>query len=307
MDLVLPFTLGGGAFRGRLVRLHQAATDTIVRHHQPEAVGRLIGEALVLAVAVGSRLKFDGVVTLQTSSDGPVSRIVADMTSNGDVRASVATDPERLAEMIAGGEPLDFAHLAGKGHLALTVDQGETTDRYQGIVAIEGRSLADTAISYFRQSEQIGTALLLAAEAPEGGFGWRAGGILLQRLPTANATLTGPEEADAWETAKVLLQSLTDRELLDPTLAATEVLRRLFHQSDLVVYDGADVRFACRCSRQRLEGVLAGLPPEDLEHAAKDGTIEVTCDFCKTRYIFDINDIPTSSMSGDIPSKPRSE
>ena len=307
MDLVLPFTLGGGAFRGQLVRLHQAANETIVRHHQPEAVNRLIGESLVLAVALGSRLKFDGVVTLQTSSKGPVSRIVADMTLDGNVRASVATDPDRLADLIATGEPLDFAHLAGDGHLAMTVDQGEDTDRYQGIVAIEGRTLADTAIAYFRQSEQIGTALLLAAEGPDGGFGWRAGGILLQRLPTANATLAGPEEADAWETAKILLQSLTNRELLDPTLSATELLRRLFHQSDLVVFGGSDVRFACRCSRQRLEDVLAGLPPDDLEHAAIDGTIEVTCDFCKTRYIFDVNDIPASSMPGDIPSKPRSE
>jgi molecular chaperone Hsp33 len=220
------------------------------------------------------------------------------MTSDGDVRASVAIDPERLASLIAEGGALDFAHLAGKGHLAMTVDQGEDTDRYQGIVAIEGRTLADTAISYFRQSEQIGSALLLAAEGPEGGFGWRAGGLLLQRLPSANAALAGPEEADAWETAKVLLQSLTDRELLDPTLSATELLRRLFHQSGLAVYDPGDVRFACRCSRQRIETVLAGLPPDDLEHAATDGPIEVTCDFCKTRYIFDV---------GDIPSKPRSE
>lgn len=295
MDLVLPFTLGGGAFRGRLVRLHQAANDTIVRHRQPEAVGRLIGEALVLAVALGSRLKFEGVVTLQTSSGGPVSRIVADMTSDGAVRASVAADPERLAAMIADGGSLDFAHLAGSGHLAMTVDQGEDTDRYQGIVAIEGRTLADTAIAYFRQSEQIGTALLLAAEGPDGGFGWRAGGILLQRLPLQNATLDEAEEADAWETAKILLQSLTDRELLDPTLAAPELLRRLFHQNDLVVYGAGDVRFECRCSRQRIESVLAGLPPDDLAHAAVNGTIEVTCDFCKTRYIFDVNDIPTSS------------
>lgn len=295
MDLVLPFTLGGGAFRGLLVRLHQAANDTIVRHRQPEPVGRLIGEALVLAVALGSRLKFEGVVTLQTSSGGPVSRIVADMTSDGAVRASVAADPERLAAMIADGGSLDFAHLAGSGHLAMTVDQGEDTDRYQGIVAIEGRTLADTAIAYFRQSEQIGTALLLAAEGPDGGFGWRAGGILLQRLPLQNATLDEAEEADAWETAKILLQSLTDRELLDPTLAAPELLRRLFHQNDLAVYGGSDIRFECRCSRHRIETVLAGLPPDDLAHAAVNGTIEVTCDFCKTRYIFDVNDIPTSS------------
>lgn len=298
MDLVLPFTLGGGAFRGRLVRLHAAAQDTIGRHRQPEAVGRLMGEALALAAVLGSSLKFDGVITVQTSSDGPVSRLVADMTSAGVVRASVAVDADAFADRIARGGVPDFADLVGAGHLALTVDQGENTDRYQGIVAIEGHTLADTAIAYFRQSEQIDTALLLAAHPPEGGFGWRAGGILLQRLPSADATLAGEAEADAWQTAEILLRSLTDRELLDPTLAAGEVLRRLFHQSGLSVYEPSDVRFGCRCSRARLVSVLAGLPPEDIVHAATDGTIEVTCDFCKTHYVFEIN---------EIPSRPRGE
>lgn len=293
MDLVLPFTLGGGAFRGRLVRLHAAAHDTIARHRQPEAVGRLMGEALALAAVLGSSLKFEGVITIQTSSDGPVSRLVADMTSGGTVRASVAADTGALADRIGRGEALDFAALAGRGHLALTVDQGENTDRYQGIVAIEGRTLADTAIAYFRQSEQIDTALLLAAQPPEGGFGWRAGGILLQRLPSPNATLAGDEEADAWHTAEILLRSLTDRELLDPTLPATEVLRRLFHQSDLAAFEGSDVRFGCRCSRERLASVLAGLPADDIDHAATDGTIAVTCDFCKTHYVFNVNEIPS--------------
>lgn len=292
MDLVLPFTLGDGAFRGRLVRLHAAAHDTIGRHHPPEAVGRLMGEALALAAALGSSLKFEGVITLQTSSNGPVSRLVADMTSGGQVRASVAVDAEAVAAL--EGTP-DFAALAGAGHLALTIDQGENTDRYQGIVAIEGRGLADTAIAYFRQSEQIDTALLLAAQPPGGGFGWRAGAILLQRLPSPNATLAGEEEVDAWRTAEILLRSLTDRELLDPTLPATEVLRRLFHQSGLAAFTPSDVRFGCRCSRERLVSVLAGLPPEDIVHAATDGTIEVTCDFCKSHYVFEINEIPSRS------------
>lgn len=299
MDLVLPFTLGGGAFRGRLVRLHRAAADTIARHHAAEPVGATIGEAIALAAVLGSSLKFDGVITVQTSSDGPLKRIVADMTSSGSVRASVAVDDERLAALLAADPAPDFADLAGKGYLALTVDQGEKTDRYQGLVSIEGRSLADSAIAYFRQSEQIETALILAAAPPEGGFGWRSGGILLQRLPMPNAAaLSETDEAGAWETATVLLGSLTARELLDPTLAATEVLRRLFHQEDAVVFPPSDVAFGCRCSRERLLAVLASLPDADLEHAAVDGTIEVTCDFCKTRYLFDVNQIP-SRKRGD--------
>ena len=292
MDLVLPFTLGDGAFCGRLVRLSVAADAAIARHRQPVAVGRLIGEAVALAAVLGSSLKFEGVITVQTVTDGPVKRIVADMTSDGAVRASVAVDEDRLAHLLAEVPSPAFADLVGGGQLALTVDQGEHTERYQGIVAVHGSSLAETAIDYFRQSEQIDTALILAAAQPAGGFGWRAGGILLQRLPTANAVRDEAAEADTWETARILHMSLTERELLDPTLAATDVLRRLFHASGLTVYDGSEVRFACRCSRPRLCAVLAALSPADIDAAADaQGVVEVTCDFCKTRYAFDAKDL----------------
>ncbi|WP_337997653.1 Hsp33 family molecular chaperone HslO [Oleispirillum naphthae] len=287
MDLVLPFTVGGGAFRGCLVRLSAAADAAIAGHAPHPAVGRLAGEALALAAALGSSLKFDGVITVQTASDGPVPRIVADMTSAGGIRASLAVDETRLAALLRAAAEPAFAALAGHGRMAITIDQGEHTDRYQGIVALQGASLAETAAAYFRQSEQIDTALTLAAAPPADGFGWRAGGILLQRLPTDGAALSADEEADAWETARILHASLTAHELLDPALPAAEVLRRLFHASGLAVYAGSEVRFSCRCSRGRLAAVLAALPPADLAAAAKDGVIEVTCDFCKTRYTFD--------------------
>ncbi|MGE4527814.1 MAG: Hsp33 family molecular chaperone HslO, partial [Rhodospirillaceae bacterium] len=220
-------------------------------------------------------------------TDAPVSRIVADMTSAGGIRASVAAEAARLDALLRAAVEPAFAALTGHGQMAITIDQGEHTDRYQGIVALQGASLAETAIAYFHQSEQIDTALFLAAAPPADGFGWRAGGILLQRLPTDRAALSAEEEADAWETARILHGSLTAHELLDPALPATEVLRRLFHASDLAVYAGSEVRFACRCSRERLAAVLASLPPADLDAAAQDGVIEVTCDFCKTRYTFD--------------------
>lgn len=293
MDLVLPFTVGGGAFRGRLVRLSAAADGAIAGHAPHPAVGRLVGETLALAAALGSSLKFEGVITVQTASDGPVSRIVADMTSSGGIRASLAVDDARLAALLAENAEPGFAALVGRGQMAITIDQGEHTERYQGIVALQETSLADTAIAYFHQSEQIDTALTLAAAPPADGFGWRAGGILLQRLPTASAVLAADEEADAWGTARILHASLTAHELLDPALPATEVLRRLFHASELAVYAGSDVRFACRCSRERLATVLASLPPADLAAAAHDGVIEVTCDFCKTRYTFDPKTIKT--------------
>ncbi len=212
MDLVLPFTVGDGGFRGRLVRLSAVANAVIACHRQPDAVGRLIGEAVALAAVLGSSLKFDGVITAQTASDGPVKRIVADMTSGGGLRASVAVDEERLARLLADNPAPAFADLVGSGQLALTVDQGEHTERYQGIVSLSGGSFAAAAIEYFHRSEQIDTALTLAAAPPSGGFGWRAGGILLQRLPVAGGELADrAAEADAWETARILHGSLTAR------------------------------------------------------------------------------------------------
>ncbi|MGE4528731.1 MAG: Hsp33 family molecular chaperone HslO, partial [Rhodospirillaceae bacterium] len=145
MDLVLPFTVGGGAFRGRLVRLSAAADAAISRHAPHPAVGRLTGEALALAAALGSSLKFDGVITVQTASDGAVSRIVADMTSAGGIRASVAADAARLDALLRATAEPAFAALTGHGQMAITIDQGEHTDRYQGIVALQGASLAETA------------------------------------------------------------------------------------------------------------------------------------------------------------------
>ncbi len=297
MDLVLPFTVGGGAFRGRLVRLAAVADAAIACHRQPAPVGRLIGETLALAAVLGASLKFDGVITVQTASDGPVKRIVADMTSGGDLRASVAVDDDRLSRLLAENPAPAFADLVGAGQLALTVDQGEHTDRYQGIVSLDGGSFAAAAVAYFHRSEQIDTALTLAAAPPADGFGWRAGGILLQRLPVAGGELAdAAAEADAWQTARVLHGSLTERELLDPALPAVQVPRRLFHAEGLAIYEPSEVRFSCRCSRERLVAVLSSMSGDDLAAAADDkGVVEVTCDFCKTRYAFDVNDLKSTS------------
>jgi molecular chaperone Hsp33 len=289
MDLVLPFTLEDGAFRGRLVRMHKAADDTLSRQNLPNLVGELLGEGMALAAVVGSNLKFDGVITVQSASDGPVSRIVADMTSGGVIRANAAYDAERIDRLVNWPKPLelDLGHLMGCGHMALTVDQGEHTERYQGIVALKGRTLSDVAVAYFQQSEQIDTVMMLAATPPSDGFGWRASGIMLQRLPNDEAHLSAEEEADKWETVKVLLGSLTKQELLDPTLSAEALLLRLFHANTCRVYDGSDVQFGCRCSKERLEYVLRGLDETELDDAADDaGLIHISCDFCKTDYAF---------------------
>lgn len=282
MDAIVPFTVGGGAMRGRLVRLSAAAHDAIARQEVPDAVGRLLGEAMALAAALGGSLKFKGVMTLQTESDGPVSRLVADATSDGDLRANAAFDARRLAALAGPG----FADLVGRGQLAFTVDQGVHTERYQGIVPLAGESLAASAAEYFRRSEQIETELTLAASPPAEGYGWRAGALLLQRLPLAGAS---EADDDAWETASVFHRSLTAAELLDPALADEALLTRLFATLEARMFPASPLRFGCRCSEMRLEGILRGMEPEDLIAAATGGRIEVTCEFCKTSYVFPLS------------------
>src|SRR6202521_2577832 len=185
-DAVLPFEVDALDLRGRLTRLGPALDDVLTKHDYPAAVGKLLGEAIVLATLLGSSLKFDGRFILQTQTDGPVSFLIVDFQAPDRLRAYARFDAKRLKE----GQ--DSGALLGHGHLAMTIDQGADMSRYQGLVALEGGSLEDAAHEYFLRSEQIPTRVRLAVgEEWRGGEGdgprhrWRAGGMLLQFLPKA--------------------------------------------------------------------------------------------------------------------------
>src|SRR5215210_8775820 len=179
-DAVLPFEVAELDLRGRLTRLGPALDDILNRHDYPTAVGKLLGEAIVLTTLLGSSLKFDGRFILQTQTDGPVSFLIVDFQAPDKLRAYARFDAKRLKE----GQ--DSGALLGKGHLAMTIDQGPDMSRYQGLVALEGGNLEDAAHEYFLRSEQIPTRVRLAVaeelRAASGGAShrWRAGGILLQ-------------------------------------------------------------------------------------------------------------------------------
>jgi molecular chaperone Hsp33 len=286
-NLVQTFQLEGPNLRGRVVRLGSVLHDLLHRHDYPEPVGRLTGEAAVLALLLSSMLKYDGIFTLQIQSDGPVSMLVADITQKSILRA--------MAKYKAGEIPLDIeypADLLGKGHLAFTVDQGEGHERYQGIVSLTGHSLQDSVQHYFTQSEQITTAIRMVVGKVNGL--WRAGAIMLQRLPEQAARI-GETEEDDWRRAMILMQSCKDEELLDPALSQNDLLFRLFHEEEVRVFDPDIVEEGCRCSRERAEGIVAMMSPEEKQDMTVDGRIQVKCEFCDREYDFETDTLPPLS------------
>jgi molecular chaperone Hsp33 len=232
--------------------------------------------------------------------------MVADMTTAGSLRGYVGYNDDTIKAMQCaetkpeGGayDGFHLSHLTGKGYLAFTVDQGEFMERYQGIVALSGDTITQSVQHYFNQSEQIGACLKVAVSYTPAN-GWRAGGIMLQRMPDASITATDqetvvpfkPELIDAqeedWARANILLQSITDAELVQPDLHSHDILLRLFHEEGVRIFETSPVINQCRCSTERVAKVLATLSEDDRTHAAENGIIKMTCEFCSQKYHFD--------------------
>ncbi|MCA1940155.1 MAG: Hsp33 family molecular chaperone HslO [Caenispirillum bisanense] len=307
-DQIVPFLINHGAFRGRLLRLDDTVSTIVSRHQYPEPVALMLAETVVLAAALADSLKYDGIFTLQTRSDGPIAQMVVDVTSGGDVRGVAHFDEQRLTEVVekAGGVAAvgdRVPRLLGSGYLAFTVDQGPDTERYQGITELTGQTIADCAHTYFRNSEQLETAVKIGVEHDREAARWRAGGVMLQRMPLPSGFIpTGDEEEvieDAWRTGVILLGSLTTGELLDPALPPQQVLHRLFHEQDLRTSAPRHPHFGCRCSRDRVEATLRGFTREDLETMKVDGVVDVTCDFCNEQYLFSEEQIAALTALGE--------
>lgn len=304
-DVCLPFVLGGGAFRGRLVRLSESVSDILARHGDPEPVAELLCEAMAATVALAGGIKYDGVFTLQAQGSGPVHTLVADVTSAGRLRACAKFDPGRLEAELARGRPEHLAaHLLGRGHLAFTVDQGPDTERYQGIVELTGGSIADSVHNYFRQSEQLASALLVTVRPPAAAQArWRATALVIQRMPEIGGAKINAEEADdAWRTAVVLMGSVTRAEMLDETLTPEALLHRLFATIGLRVLPPKPIAFGCRCSRARSERILASFPVEEVRALADDGVVRMTCEFCRADYVF--SEAEVDGLAAKVRAKP---
>jgi molecular chaperone Hsp33 len=272
-------------------------------------VSRLLAEAIVLAVLLGSSLKFEGKFTLQAETDGPVDLVVVDYRTTGDIRAYARFDREAVDASDA--DAANPGALLGTGILAMTIDQGAHTSRYQGVVPLEGGSFEDVAHTYFRQSEQIPTRVRLAVaemHVREGGAirrSWRAGGLIVQFLPDApermrsrdlpggdvpegvEVSIGDIDEDDSWIEAQTLAATAQDDELTDPALPVENLLYRLFNERGVRVFRSTEVRDRCSCSRERIAGVLASFTAEEITESTEMGRISVTCEFCGAKYGFD--------------------
>jgi molecular chaperone Hsp33 len=300
-DAVIPFEVNALDLRGRLTRMGPALDEILTKHDYPPAVGKLLGEAIVLTTLLGSSLKFDGRFILQTQTDGPVSFLIVDFQAPDRLRAYARYDVKRLKP------GLDSGALLGKGHLAMTIDQGPDMSRYQGLVALDGVGLEEAAHEYFLRSEQIPTRVRIAVgEEFRGGEGgkhrWRAGGLLMQFLPKAperarQADLhpgDAPEgtvphtvaQDDAWVEGQSLIGTVEDLELIDPDLSGERLLYRLFHERGVRVFNQVALQARCSCSRDAVSSMLKSFEPKDRAEMVKDGKVVVTCEFCSSVYEF---------------------
>ena len=283
-DTLTPFMLEGGAVRGRVVRLGAVAETILARHTYPDHVARLLSELLLAAAMLSANLKSEGIFTIQVRGNGLVPLVVVDAVFGGQLRGYADVRAEAVDDINA------LAHyspktLVGEGaYLAITLDSGES-GRYQGIVALEGDSVADALTAYFTNSEQLDVRVQLAL-SHEGS--WRAAGFMIERMPDSKDPVA---DAESWRYARAVAATVTNDELLDPLLDAPALLYRLFHEQGVWVYDPHSFSVGCRCSRERILGILTGMSELDRADMVVDGKVDVHCQFCNKSEVFTPQDI----------------
>lgn len=279
-DFLQRFLLERAQVRGVLVRLEQSWRQVRERADYPTAVGALLAKTLAASALLTGNIKFEGSLSIQLKSRGPLTLLFAECTHDGNLRGLARWNEEpaddfRLTE---GVEPL----------LAITIENATSGQRYQGLVSVEDADLAVLFERYFERSEQLPTRIVLAAN------GTRCAGMMLQQLPVDAG---GESDVDAWNRMGFLLATLKPEELL--ALSAEQLLLRLFHEESARVYTPRPLAFGCGCSRERVAGVLHSLGRAEAEAAIRsDGTAEITCEFCNTRYQFDRIDLEQLFRSG---------
>jgi molecular chaperone Hsp33 len=279
-DLIQPFTMESSGLHGQLVRLGPALDAPLRAHDYPDSVAMLLGEAMALVAGLSGSMKFKGTFSLQARGDGPIKLMVADVATDGSIRGYADC---------AGAAPASGAsipQLLGAGRLIFTIDQGPDTERYQGIVEIQGASLADCVQHYFRQSGQFTAGVVLACQRDKAGQ-WRGGALVLQRFPEEEDPHGDDSMEDAWRTAIALMGSCRAEELCDPQMGAHDLLFRLFHEDGVRVFTPKPLAFACKCSRARMEAAVAMLSAQEIEDMTIDHKITVTCQFCNAERVFD--------------------
>ena len=266
--------------RGEWVHLDATWQAVLERADYPPAVREPLGEAMAAVALLAATIKFDGSLTLQISGDGPISLLV--------VQATAAKTLRGLAHWRSDVPEGSLAERFGNARIVITIDPGQGKERYQGVVGLVGDHLGEALKEYFERSEQLPTQLWLAAD------GKVAAGLLLQKLPGET------EDADAWNRTVTLAETVTREELL--ALGADEVLRRLYHEEQVRLFERDPVSFRCTCSRERVSDMILGLGPDEARSILDEqGEISVNCDFCNAHYLFDAVDVEQIFAAADHP------
>ena len=265
--------------RGHLVHLDAAWAALIEHRDYPEAIRDLLGQAVAASLLLAATIKFEGVLSLQLRGDGPVHLMLAQCTSGLGVRGLAHCGDAKI-------EGTRVGDLIGAGNMTVTLESDDGSQRYQGIVPIAGDRLAESLQIYFESSEQLPTRLWLHADA------LGVSGMLLQKLPQGSSP-AGEDAAaieDAWRRVQLVADTLTPEELR--SLSDEEILHRLFNEDDVRLFEPSPVYFRCRCSRERVAGMLQGLGESETRSVlAERGAVEVRCDFCNRAYVFDKVDV----------------
>jgi len=290
-DVVLGVTIPARDARGRIARLGPVVDAVLAKHNYPPLIEKLLAEALTLTALLGALLKEpQGQMTLQAQTQGGIVDLMVCDFRAGELRGYVRYDRERLAD--ASMAPV-LKELLGDGYLAITFDQ-QKAERYQGIVPIEGKDLAEAAQSYFAQSEQIPSIVRLAAEKRDGH--WTAGGLLFQHLPEGeegrdrlHTRLDHPD----WPHVAILAGSVKADELTDPELPLDDLVWRLFHEEEEIrTLPAITLGKGCRCDPDYVRSVIRQFPEDErAEMVGDDGLIRVDCAFCSSSFAFSPSDV----------------
>ncbi|HQR75343.1 MAG TPA: Hsp33 family molecular chaperone HslO [Burkholderiaceae bacterium] len=290
-DRLLKFMFRGAPVRGELVRVADAWREMTAHHQYPAPVKRLLGEMVAAAALLASNIKFNGALVMQVHGDGPVKLLVVECQPDLSLRATAKFSEQAVA---SGATMRELINRTGRGRFAITLDPRDPApgqQPYQGIVPLDGDTMADVLENYMRQSEQLETRLVLAADEDV------SAGLLLQRLPDTGGT-AGEIDEDAWDRVTTLGATLSAEELL--RLSPENLARRLYSQEVLDHQATLAPRFACRCSRERIGRMLVSLGREEVDSIiAELATVTVTCDFCGRQYAFDVVDAAQLFASGE--------
>ena len=306
-DTVLPFQLDAADMRGRIARLDGVLQGILKQHQYPKAVEALVAEMALLTALIGESIKLQWKLSLQVQTNGPVRMIATDFYApketgeTAQIRAYASFDKEKLTDK----DPFD---QLGKGYFAVLIDQGEGTKPYQGLSPLNGRSLSDSAETYFAQSEQLPTVFHLKFDKIKQAYmeeTWRAGGIMVQHLPTSNfqaseenssdpsgllssQDLLNGDNAENWNRINYHLNTIEDLELIGPSVTPSELLVRLFHEEQPRIFDTQSVRFGCSCSEDRVRQSLSIYSAKDISQMiTSDGLVTADCQFCGAHYELD--------------------